>query len=176
MVMTGTLLDWLTIDRIGIIFGIILGVVALFFKWKGWSIAEHTLLMMIRKEFDSEEIINAKKNLWEFCRRYNNKIGEEFEKMLIAMDSNKNSEEGKKAKELDDDRRRYVQLFDHNKRFLKKFRGGFIKDVIDLGEVKLFLKIEPMEKVKAQYKIDGIFHKELFDGFRKKYKKELKEK
>jgi len=38
--MTETLLDWLTIDRIGILFGIILGVVALLFKWKGWRIAE----------------------------------------------------------------------------------------------------------------------------------------
>lgn len=36
----GTILDWLTIDRIGIIVGIFLGVVALFFKWKGWCTAK----------------------------------------------------------------------------------------------------------------------------------------
>ena len=189
MVMNGTLLDWLTIDRIGIIVGIILGVIALFFKLKGWRIAEkankiaeeaknigyEAFRVTLRKDFDSKEIWNAKKNLWAFYRIHGDRIGEEFKKLLNIIEKNENEEEVEKASKIDDARWEYVHLFNRNKGILN-YPNDFAKDTIDFGEVKLLLIIEPMEKVKAQYKIDGIFHKELFDGFRKKYTKELKEK
>jgi hypothetical protein len=187
--MTGTLLDWLTIDRIGIIVGIILGVIALFFKLKGWHTAEEAnkianeaknigyaaFRVTLRKDFDSKEIRNAKKNLWAFYRTYSDRIGEEFKKMLDIIDKNENEEEVEKASKIDDARWEYVHLFNRNKEILN-YSNDFAKDTIDFGEVELLLIIEPMEKVKAQHLPDGIFHEELFDGFRKKYKKELEEK
>jgi len=189
MVMNGSILDWLTIDRIGVIIGILLGVVALFFKWKGWHTAEEVnkianeakergdeaLRMTIRSDFASKEMDDTMKRLWAFYKRYGDTLGKEFEKMLNAIDYNVNTEEQREASELDDDRRRYVYFFDRNKRVLKYFPDDLLKDTIYSDEVKLLLLIEPMEKAKAQH-TGGIFNKELFDDFRERYKKELGDK
>ena len=173
MVMNGNVLSWLTIDRIGIIIGIVLGVIALFFRCSGWCTAREALRREIRRDFASNDMKDAIKRLRDFHREHGDKIGKEFKKLLILIDSDENTIERKKAKELDDDRRRYVHYFEGIKCITKKFPYGFIKDAVYPGEVELFLLIEPMEKIKAEH-TTGDFNKKLFDTFRKMYEKKLK--
>lgn len=179
VVTDGTLLDWLTIDRFGILFGIFLGGVALFFKWKGWRTAEAANDLSERANKTAEEAnriakeanesskdIERRQEEMEAIREIDNIFSsDEMRKRMMGLrdfveDNKSNFEEVfrdlldkkyPKGKEISLDSGNFFHPFEKK---LFNDRGEpkewLIKRTMNVGTIKFLIEIvDPLEKVKA---------------------------
>lgn len=117
--------------------------------------------------FASDEMGDGMVRLQEFKRNHI-----DFDKVYKKMRENKDTE----AEQLNRDRRRYSHYIHKIYASPGKVDDEFIRSVVNIGQVEFLLNvIEPLDMVEAQM-IGKEYNKEMFDEFRRIYKRELEKR